>query len=493
MARPATCAVVRRQQKRGIRYALRVTHNGARHFVPLGPAWEGWTEERVERERALVATLLERGEWTPPKAPEPPAPVVDDAPTATADETFAVVASRFYAARTKRMDSEKSKQALRWRLGAAIAHIGELPITALDTGAVDDMVTALLSEREEVEAAAAAGTPLMRTERVASTGRTYQQRRKGLSNASINKVVAGVRLVLEDARRRNVISHQPVDRHSMVRAQKPNRSFLQVDELEAVLNAASDVEREQRGLDWDDVQAIRASDAPNTHLAARYRVSDTLVRKIRRGELWVEQPRRRRNDIPRYGIWAVLLGTGLRIDELCGLQPARHIDMDSRRISVTRDITKTTAGERVIPMLPFVHAALVQHYQRRRPRPDGRLFETRAATPQTPDNIRTHVIEPIVRTANDHGAGIEHCTPHSLRRTFASILAEIGVPPRRAMYLLGHTDAKFTMGVYQHVLDLNDDRLEALETILGCTATEAYGTLAGRRQRRAGPIALVER
>jgi Phage integrase family len=45
-------------------------------------------------------------------------------------------------------------------------------------------------------------------------------------------------------------------------------------------------------------------------------------------------------------------------------------------------------------------------------------------------------------------------TPHTLRRTFASLLAEIGVSPRRAMYLLGHTDPKFTMRVYQQVLDL---------------------------------------
>jgi len=49
---------------------------------------------------------------------------------------------------------------------------------------------------------------------------------------------------------------------------------------------------------------------------------------------------------------------------------------------------------------------------------------------------------------------IGHLTPHSLRRTFASTLAELGVGPRRAMYLLGHTDAKFTMSVNQQVLDM---------------------------------------
>jgi integrase len=39
-------------------------------------------------------------------------------------------------------------------------------------------------------------------------------------------------------------------------------------------------------------------------------------------------------------------------------------------------------------------------------------------------------------------------TPHTLR---ASLLAEVGISPRRAMYLLGHSDPKFTMRVYQQV------------------------------------------
>lgn len=53
----------------------------------------------------------------------------------------------------------------------------------------------------------------MQTVRIPRTGRTYQRRRKGLSNSSINKVVGAVRMVLEDARRRQIIANQPVDRH----------------------------------------------------------------------------------------------------------------------------------------------------------------------------------------------------------------------------------------------------------------------------------------
>jgi integrase len=58
---------------------------------------------------------------------------------------------------------------------------------------------------------------------------------------------------------------------------------------------------------------------------------------------------------------------------------------------------------------------------------------------------------------------LSRMTPHTLRRTFASILAEVGVPPRRAMYLLGHTDPTLTMRVYQQVLDMGGAAVEQLE------------------------------
>ena len=75
---------------------------------------------------------------------------------------------------------------------------------------------------------------------------------------------------------------------------------------------------------------------------------------------------------------------------------------------------------------------------------------------------------------------IGHMTPHTLRRTFASILAEVGVPPRRAMYLLGHRDPTLTMRVYQQVLDMGGGAVETLEQVLGCTIPEAFAIYSGR-------------
>jgi hypothetical protein len=48
------------------------------------------------------------------------------------------------------------------------------------------------------------------------------------------------------------------------------------------------------------------------------------------------------------------------------------------------------------------------------------------------------------------------------------------------MYLMGHTDAKFTMAVYQQVLDMGPGSVEALETVLGCPLEEARDVYVGR-------------
>ena len=126
-------------------------------------------------------------------------------------------------------------------------------------------------------------------------------------------------------------------------------------------------------------------------------------------------------------------------------------------------------------MLPVLREHLTEHRldhprqgrQRRRSRPA-------TARAQHPDNVRARILAPLRRRANEllEAEGrlpIAHMTPHTLRRTFASILAACDVPPRRAMYLMGHTDPKFTMGVYQQVLDMGRGSIDALESALGCS------------------------
>lgn len=151
---------------------------------------------------------------------------------------------------------------------------------------------------------------------------------------------------------------------------------------------------------------------------------------------------------------------------------------------------KTVASERAVPMLPALHEILLTQ-SADRPSHDGPAFLTRNGTRQQPDNVRSRLLAGVLERANEllAAAGhqpIAHMTPHTLRRTFASLLAEIGVSPRRAMYLLGHTDPKFTMRVYQQVLDLGGSAPEQLERVLACTVDEAFALLSGRELRAPG-------
>jgi integrase len=211
-----------------------------------------------------------------------------------------------------------------------------------------------------------------------------------------------------------------------------------------------------------------------------------IIRRVRRGELWTTAPERRnRNDVPRRLIVEFLALTGLRISEFCGLN-GHQVGLNAGQVRVPRDISKTDAGERVIPMIPGLRSHLIEHRGIYPVRPAGPAFPTRNGTPQHPDNIRARILGPLRVRADellqaDGREPIDHLTPHTLRRTFASILAVCDVPPRRAMYLMGHTDATLTLAVYQQVLDVGKGAVGLLEEVLGCRLDEARAIYSGTR------------
>lgn len=475
MARPRTGSIRRNRTTLGTSYGLRFSYRGQEIYHHFGGSWEGWTEERVADERAYVMAQVDRGEYVPP--------VREAAPRETsAMPTFQVFASIFLARKKGRV-AAKTYQDLEWRLVTAMNHFGPRRLDAINEALIDEFVDEKLRERQAIEEAAVLGAPLIETYLDARTGREHERRRRGLSNSSINKVVAGVRQVLKYAVRKKLLEHNPAeDPDCYVRVSTPSRSFLELGQIETMVEAARTVEVEHRGLTWPEVRAIRASTATAVSLARQYRVSDTLIRKIRRGELWTERPERNRNDVPRLAIVATLVLAGLRISELCALDGC-HMDFAGRTIRVPR--IKTDAAERVVPMLPALHEILLAHradfdYQGNEP-----VFATRSGRRNTPDNIRRRILAQIHACANEMLAEerlpqVGHMTPHTLRRTFASLLAELGLAPRRAMYLLGHTDPKLTMRVYQHVLDMGGGGVETLERVVGGTVEDAFAVLSGR-------------
>jgi len=349
---------------------------------------------------------------------------------------------------------------------------GPLSVGEIDAATADEFVDSALREREAIREAAAAGEPLTEAYIEARTGRTHRRRRRGLSNSSINKVLVVVRRVLREAVRHGLIERNPLaDPDCYLKAASPRRSFLQVSEIGAAFEAARALEDEHRG--WVGLRcapfARRA--IPRSGSLDDMEVSDTLIRKIRRGEVWAEHAERRRNDVSRLAVLATLALAGPRISELCQLD-GRHVDLPRRQIHMPR--VKTDASERTVPMVPALHEILLAHRAEYEWGSDDPVFATRNGTRNTPDNVRRRILAGIHERANGlleerEEEVIGQLTPHTLRRSFASLLAEVGVSPRRAMYLLGHADPKLTMMVYQQVLDIGGGASIGWKTSLAAT------------------------
>jgi integrase len=200
--------------------------------------------------------------------------------------------------------------------------------------------------------------------------------------------------------------------------------------------------------------------------------------------------------IPRTAALLTLLLAGLRISELCALD-GEDLDFAGRRIYVPlsrRDSAgllvrvsgiKTEAADRIVPMVPTRYDLLLDHKASFDFGPNDPVFATRNGRRNTVDNVRRRIVDGAVLRADELLAErgqrrIVTCTPHTLRRTYASILAELNLPPRRAMHLIGHTNPTLIMRVYQQVLDMGDAGVETLEKAIGCSLTDAFTLLSGR-------------
>lgn len=376
MPRPRTGTIIRKPTKLGTSFGLRFTYRGEKLYHHIGGSWEGWSDQRVEDERRYVMAQVDRGEYLPQRRSPTPMQASHEIPT------FQVFASIVLARKLRRVSHNTYKD-LKWRLETAVDHFGPYRIDEIDSAVADAFVEAKLVEREKIEEATAAGRPPLEEYIDVRTGRKHQRRRRALSNGSINKVLVGVRRVLKEAKRRGLLDSNALDDpECYLKAQAPKRSFLQVAQIDALFDAAREVDKERRRLEWRDINAIRASNEPATRLARIYGVSETLVRSIRRGEIWTKERPREGTCLP---IVATLVLAGPRVSELCKLDRSQ-VDMAARTVRVPR--VKTDASERVIPMLPALHDVLVLHRAEQASK-GGAAFRTRNGTRQHSDNVRS--------------------------------------------------------------------------------------------------------
>lgn len=165
----------------------------------------------------------------------------------------------------------------------------------------------------------------------------------------------------------------------------------------------------------------------------------------------------------------ILLGTGLRISELYGLTKS-DIDFKERRIRVERQLTrtrnceyyvekpKTDSGERFVPMDDTVYQAFQNVFKNRKtPKVEmlidgcsGFLFLDKDGKPKVAGHLE-HAMKRIVDNYNkSHDDKLPSVTPHVLRHTFCTEMANAGMEIKSLQYLMGHADAYTTLNTYTH-------------------------------------------
>ena len=164
----------------------------------------------------------------------------------------------------------------------------------------------------------------------------------------------------------------------------------------------------------------------------------------------------------------ILLGTGLRIGEFCGLTK-QDIDMKKRELRIDhqllrkRDGTyyisspKTESGKRTLYMSNVVFEAVKRVLENRKaPRVEmmvdgksGFLFLDMNGRPKVALHYE-HLIKRISDKYNAcHARKIKVC-PHILRHTFCTRMEQMNMPLKSLQYVMGHADFGTTMNIYAH-------------------------------------------
>lgn len=150
------------------------------------------------------------------------------------------------------------------------------------------------------------------------------------------------------------------------------------------------------------------------------------------------------------GFFGIMLACGLRVGEAMALTWF-NVDMKNQTISITQAVEnhssnikepKTKAGFRTIPIpdwyLPYLN----------KPKTSQFVF-----TNKKNEMIKNGSLRAAWRRIADRAILPVEVTPHYLRHTYATSLAERGVDMKTAQYLLGHSNISVTAKVYTHVTE----------------------------------------
>lgn len=427
MARKLTGAVVEHTGSDGRTYrALRFTAYGKRRYVSLGAV----SAAEAARELRHVLADVDRGTWTEPRAVEAP-------PEPEAVPTFHQLAEQWWV-RNEAELRPNTRVDYQTRLERhLLPFFAEYRVSQITFDVVESYITAKLKESKRIAAERAVWQERFDRAEDATARRELRRERpsRPLGPRTINMTLTLLAAILEGPVDRGQLARNPAKGKSRrVREHEPQRSYLDTSaQISALLDAAGELDRTAR------------ADRRHVH---------------------------------RRALVAMLMFAGLRIEELCALR-WRHIDLAAGWLSVAD--AKTDAGVRRIKIRGALRDELLTlRAAGAVPGPDEYVFATSTGGRPGPDNIRNRVLTPAVKLATERliERGLtplpDRITPHSLRRTFASVLYALGEDPGVVMDEMGHTDPGLALRIYRQAMRRDEGEKERLRALVeGARATTA--------------------
>ena len=329
-----------------------------------------------------------------------------------------------------------------WRLnGHLLPWFGERLLSEIDIDCVDAYKAHKLRE----------GAKLAKAQEEWRKGKGEKPDRRPLGPRSINMTLVLLSAILESAEERDLVTRNPArGKRRRVREGKPRRTQLDTaTSIASLLDAAGELDREAQ---------VHPQPGPR--------------------------------QLPRRAVLMALLLSGPRIGELIDLRWA-DIDLANGRIQYD---SKTPAGCRWLRLLPSLREELTTLKHQRNPAPRDWVFATATGGRQSESNVRQRVLAKALERANanlaaDGSGSLPHLTPHSCRRTYASIRYALGASPADVMAELGHTNPSLALAVYAQAMRMSDQERARLRRLVEGAATS---TASGEPPSQPGQEDRVE-
>lgn len=176
-------------------------------------------------------------------------------------------------------------------------------------------------------------------------------------------------------------------------------------------------------------------------------------------------------DYTMYLMLCIMLYTGIRAGELCGLRwndfdaDFTYLRVDeSRTDNIFENTTKTESSNRIIPLMGFLQSELKELRNYKNPDINDYVFINRLKRPYNTENIDKkfrYIRSCVMSIYPEHD--LHDITPHCFRHTFTTNGIISGVSIKNMQMLLGHANTHTLLDTYMHVN--YDDKKTAIEII----------------------------